>query len=442
MAVNICFNASKGERYTPSSGFKKLARRLRSTYRISDNRDPVCDDTFYEVKLMVFGGPTADFTGAECDSIDRFISGGGSCLFLPLSKDARGESEPPNLNFLLESHGIACNDDAVVRTVYRRGYAHPNEVCVTDGIVNRGISKAVNAEKQDQEAKVSFAYPRGCTLNVQQPGVAILSSGYVSFPVNRPVAAISESSRSGGRICALGSCEMWADNWLEKENNWGLCEILFSWLTGKDVFELNNIDSAEPDISDLAHIPDTVSIANQPKSCLQESAELPPDFTSLFDEELFKFDTNLIPEAVALRKRLNMGEKPLDLITPQFELVQPPLSPAVFPAILREMSAPALELFDLDQEFAAERLRLAQLSNKCGAEDIAYYMLEASQIVAHNEALGLGGQDKSLDAKQCIFHMMSQIVNWRKLHHSQGDQMMGGMQDMGMMGMDLSLIHI
>ena len=34
---------------------------------------------------------------------------------------------------------------------------------------------------------------------------------------------------------------------------------------------------------------------------------------------------------VALRKLLRMGEKPLDLITPQFELVQPALTPAIFP---------------------------------------------------------------------------------------------------------------
>ena len=81
--------------------------------------------------------------------------------------------------------------------------------------------------------------------------------------------------------------------------------------------------------------------------------QLPQDFTQLFDNELFKFDTNLIPDAVrerthahlslhglllivdslqvALRKLLRMGEKPLDLITPQLELVQPALTPAVFP---------------------------------------------------------------------------------------------------------------
>jgi hypothetical protein len=33
---------------------------------------------------------------------------------------------------------------------------------------------------------------------------------------------------------------------------------------------------------------------------LQESEPTPSDFTKLFDDTLFKFDTNIIPEAVAL----------------------------------------------------------------------------------------------------------------------------------------------
>eukprot|EP00658_Telonema_sp_P-2_P066059 TRINITY_DN55174_c0_g1_i1.p1 TRINITY_DN55174_c0_g1~~TRINITY_DN55174_c0_g1_i1.p1 ORF type:complete len:203 (-),score=58.82 TRINITY_DN55174_c0_g1_i1:245-853(-) len=52
-------------------------------------------------------------------------------------------------------------------------------------------------------------------------------------------------------------------------------------------------------------------------------------------------------------------------------------------------------------------------------------MLEATQIVAQSQDLGLTG-DKKTDAKKCIFHMMSQIVNWRKLHHTQDNGMMDG----------------
>ena len=36
---------------------------------------------------------------------------------------------------------------------------------------------------------LSFVYPNGATLNVAKPAVPVLSSGSVSFPLNRPVCA-------------------------------------------------------------------------------------------------------------------------------------------------------------------------------------------------------------------------------------------------------------
>jgi len=36
---------------------------------------------------------------------------------------------------------------------------------------------------------LSFVYPFGATLNVAKPAVAVLSSGSVSYPLNRPVCA-------------------------------------------------------------------------------------------------------------------------------------------------------------------------------------------------------------------------------------------------------------
>ena len=42
-----------------------------------------------------------------------------------------------------------------------------------------------------------------------------------------------------------------------------------------------------------------------PNPYLQESEELPKDFQKLFNDTLFKFDTNLIPEAVALYEQVS-----------------------------------------------------------------------------------------------------------------------------------------
>ncbi len=110
-------------------------------------------------------------------------------------------------------------------------------------------------------------------------------------------------------------------------------------------------------MSDLKLLPDTQSLAEKLKGCLQEGEEVPRDWTTMYDDSLFKFNTSLIPEAVALYEKLSVKKAPLTLIPPQFETPLPPLQPAVFPPAIREPPPPALELFDLDENFASEEVR-------------------------------------------------------------------------------------
>jgi intraflagellar transport protein 52 len=84
---------------------------------------------------------------------------------------------------------------------------------------------------------------------------------------------------------------------------------------------------------------------------------VPRDWTSLFDDTLFKFDMSLIPEAISLYEKLGVKKSALNLIPPSFETPLPPLQPAVFPPTIREPPPPALELFDLDESFASETVR-------------------------------------------------------------------------------------
>jgi intraflagellar transport protein 52 len=96
-------------------------------------------------------------------------------------------------------------------------------------------------------------------------------------------------------------------------------------------------------------------MADRLRSCLQESEDLPKDFTTLFKEDLFKFDTNLVPEAIKLYGELSVKHEPITLIPPQFECPMPSLKPAVFPPSLKDLPPPNLDLFDLDEQFANER---------------------------------------------------------------------------------------
>lgn len=122
---------------------------------------------------------------------------------------------------------------------------------------------------------------------------------------------------------------------------------------------------------------------------------------------MFKFDTSLIPEAIALYERLNVKKAPLTLIPPQFETPLPPLQPAVFPPAIREPPPPALELFDLDENFASEQNRLAYLTNKCsGEDDMEYYIREAGHI------LGLRLPDEA-GAKAVLAEVFKRISQWK-----------------------------
>jgi len=280
------------------------------------------------------------------------------------------------------------------------------------GLSNPSLNDSIESPgKQDKhgitDAKdhsgLTFVFPYGCTINSQKPAMPILSSGYIAYPLNRPVAGVySKQIRKGvqladnttveesgavSRLCVMGSTEIFGDAWLSKEENSKLQEVLFKWCLGEDNISMDPVDADDPDLNDYTYVPDTEALSERLRSCLQESEELPKDFTVLFEDELFKFDTNLIPEAIQLYKDLNIEHKPLTLIPPQFECPQPPLQPAVFPPTLREPPPPALDQFDLDEQFASERIRLAQLTNKCSEDDLDYFVREAGEILGVTGAL-------------------------------------------------------
>ena len=68
--------------------------------------------------------------------------------------------------------------------------------------------------------------------------------------------------------------------------------------------------------------------------------------------------------------------------------------------------------FDLDEHFAKEGLRLAQLTNKCtnGEEDLEYYIAESGEILGVMQDLPFGHRS----AKHILYHIFKQIVDFKK----------------------------
>lgn len=161
---------------------------------------------------------------------------------------------------------------------------------------------------------ISFVYPFGATLTVQKPAVAVLSSGSVSFPVNRPVCAfysaplasaattkgastaslLARATSDRGRVCVLASVHLMSDQYLSQQENTKLTDVLMRWLTESDASSmttsgsgvggssdalhakgdvgpivLNAIDAEDPEVADYRDIPDTQTLAERLRVCLQ-----------------------------------------------------------------------------------------------------------------------------------------------------------------------------
>ena len=412
----VFFTCCKNEKYHPSSkpnGYKQWFRRLRSSFRPSALKTGISADTLDGCDILVMGAPQSKFTIDEFNALKDFIHRGGS-LFI-LADEGGEESLGTNINYLLEEYGISVNSDATVRIVPSDDYIHPKETLITDGVLNRSIQRFVEKSKvssgRENEAPgdlttspsmklggapLRFVTPHGATLNVQKPAVPVLSTGKLVFPFQRPVAALwagdHKKGEGRGKVAVLGAGRMADDTWLDKEDNAKVLDFVLRWLSPSSDLKLYALDAEEPDVSEYEPLPNVAALAERAKISLNDSAgshDLSKGFTSLFLDQMFAMDMDLIPEAVDLYAQLGVKKKPLELIAPQFETPTPKLHPAVFPPALRDLAPPPLDLFDLEEEFSGAQHKLNALFQRCQGgsdEDLRVFIEEGARIC------GVGGE--------------------------------------------------
>lgn len=125
-------------------------------------------------------------------------------------------------------------------------------------------------------------------------------------------------------MCVIGSSAIFSDEWVVKEQNDKLEDYLIQLCSRKDKIS-NLIKRDVPDISEHRQIPDIPHLSDRLKSCLQESENIPKDFSLLFDKNLFQLNNDLVPEVIDMYNTVNIKHEPLSLIPPQFECPLPPL---------------------------------------------------------------------------------------------------------------------
>ncbi|KAI8847275.1 hypothetical protein BC829DRAFT_396849 [Chytridium lagenaria] len=385
----ILFNISKKESFTPSNGFRTLQRRLRGALKLDffsfcRSKDDISASRFTDTSLLVFGNPKEKFSNSEFEALKTYLARGGSILYL--ASEGGESTSTTNFNFLLEEYGMMVNSDSVVRTVFYK-YSHPKEAFISNGVVNREINKAagktgagaprnaggggVSIHSMHRNANcLNILYPYGATLTVQKPAVPILSSGTVSYPLNRPVGAAYIDPDGKGKIVVIGSADMFSDRYIEKEENSKLLDVVIKLLT-TDSIQLNAIDANDPDISDYHYVPDTVKLSETVRSTLLESEEIPKDFSTMFDLKLFQFDTSLVPKALDFYHETRIKRETLSLIQPQVIIV--------------------LQRDD---------------------DDLEYYIRECAGILGITPQL----DPEHRSAKDIMFFVMHCIVDWKKLN--------------------------
>jgi len=268
----ILFNQTKRELFTITNGYKSWHRKLRSTWKVGMHKEDITTEKLSHAKVFVIAAPREKFTTFEFENLKQYIDTGGSILVL-LGEGGERDFNT-NINFLLEDYGIMINNDAVVRSVYYK-YFHPKEALVSNGVLNRAISAAagkfvpgidddlkkggINAMSQ----ALQFVYPYGATLNVAKPSTSVLSTGSACIPVNRPVLALYQSKQhSEGKLAVVGSAHMFNDNYIDKEENAKVMDVIMKWLTTDDI-ELNTIDAEDPEIFDYNDLPSTEKMADK-----------------------------------------------------------------------------------------------------------------------------------------------------------------------------------
>lgn len=283
------------------------------------------------------------FSPQELKCIGEFCESGNSLIIAGGGNEEGGNRT--NFNSILKRFGVKFNQDCVIRPNPFKQY-HPKEVPLEDFIANRGLSDSIkkyidNFDTDDlkgldiDNVGPRILYANGCTIEVyDKRSTIMMTSSKWALPNEQAICTFYKNITNNCRVIVLGSASSMSDNYINKENNKALVKALFEFITNKD-FIINISDARTIEIPKSSYTPDINELIDVPISCLQESQHLPKDKMSLVDKNLFKIDSSKVPDIVRAYRDLNVSNKPLTLIKPNFESCPFELEPATHGFLLR-----------------------------------------------------------------------------------------------------------
>ncbi|NVM18524.1 MAG: hypothetical protein HWN80_12480 [Candidatus Lokiarchaeota archaeon] len=235
---NIAFDVAHKPRGKIDENLTELRDFLNSNDFLCYNflETPITQNSLKAFDILVFVCPDfARITSMEITEINNWVrQDGGGLLLLSHAGGDRGRNS--NLSELSQNFGIVFENDQVLDETYNLGME--NMPIITAFIPPHPITNSLN----------SICYRSGCSLSVLGSSISVVSSNETSEPFSSALVCVSEPDN--GRICAIGSYEIFRDRVgggfsHDEHPNFGY--NIFSWLISDYRMELHS-SGAIPEI--------------------------------------------------------------------------------------------------------------------------------------------------------------------------------------------------
>ncbi len=267
---NIAFDVAHKPRGKIDENLTELRDFLNSNDFLCYNflETPITQNSLKAFDILVFVCPDfAKITSMEITEINNWVrQDGGGLLLLSHAGGDRGRNS--NLSELSQNFGIVFENDQVLDETYNLGME--NMPIITAFIPPHPITNGIS----------SICYRSGCSLSVLGNSISIVSSNETSEPFSSALICVSEPDN--GRICAIGSYEIFRDRvggGFNNDEHPNFAYNIFSWL----------ISDYRMDLHSSGAIPEIIP---QEEIVAQQSSDYSSSLTQSGLEDRQKVDIN------------------------------------------------------------------------------------------------------------------------------------------------------
>jgi hypothetical protein len=295
MPYKIAFDVAHKPRGKIDENLTELRDFLNANDFICYNflETPISQSSLEPFDILVFVCPDfAKITSMEITEINSWVRNDGGGLLL-LSHAGGDKGRNSNLSELSQTYGIVFENDQVLDETYNLGME--NMPIITSLIPPHPITNSIS----------SICYRSGCSLSVLGNSISIISSNETSEPFSSALVCVSEPDN--GRVCAIGSYELFRDRvggGFSNDEHPNLAYNLFSWL----------ISDYRMDLHTIGAIPDIVTSKSESSIVSSDySADLPQ--SSLIEKKNIDINFNMkISKKSELVELLKIFQNQIDMI--------------------------------------------------------------------------------------------------------------------------------